>query len=135
MKALEILFLDDDQARHDSFSKGLKRRGIDSELAEIHVAYSIMEAQDELQDNTAFDIAFLDHDLSGRQMVMQREGTGTIVAEHIAAMPQEQQPKLVVVHSFNAIGAQRMMEILQNAGVRCLYIPFGATGFYEVFKW
>lgn len=132
---LKVLFLDDDPERHDAFFKGLKRRGIDAELAEIHVAYSIMDAQNELRDNSAFDIAFLDHDLGGRQMVMQREGTGTIVAEYIAAMPPEQHPRLVVVHSFNAVGAGRMVETLRNAGVRCLQIPFDATGFYDVFKW
>lgn len=135
-KPLKVLFLDDDQQRHDSFTKELKRRGIDAELAEVHFAYSIWDAKEELQTkDEAFDIAFLDHDLSGQQMVMQREGTGTIVAEYIAAMPQEQQPKLVVVHSFNATGAQRMMKILQAAKISCLYIPFDTTGFYDVLKW
>ncbi len=135
MEALKVLFLDDDQERHNSFYKELKRQSIDSRDAEIYPVFGIMDAQDELQANAAFfDIAFLDHDLGGQHMVARREGTGTIVAEYIAAMPKDQQPKLVVVHSFNAMGAQRMMKILQDAKVRCLYIPFDTPGFYEVFK-
>jgi hypothetical protein len=65
-------------------------------------------------------------------MVEEREGTGTIAAEHIAQMPENLRPRLVVCHSYNPHGAQRMMNVFRAASIRCLKIPFGQTEYFQL---
>lgn len=77
--------------------------------------------------STSFDVAYLDHDLSELAASGQpgaEEKTGTHVAEFIAALPAEQRPRLVILHSYNPVGRQRMAGILSAAGVRCQIQPF-----------
>ncbi len=127
-----ILFLDDDAVRHGLFSKSLIGKAAYSVSPTIDVKTTIEALEKSVADKIPFDVAFLDHDLGGRQMVSEREGTGTIVAEYIAAMPNEFKPKIAVIHSFNPEGAQRMARILVDAGIRCAKIPFGSSMFYSV---
>lgn len=116
---MRILFLDDDKERHRRFT--MNRIGMN-----ITQAWSHAEAC-RLLDETVFDVAYLDHDLSelaSAGMPAADEKTGTHVAEHIAAMPPEQRPRAVVIHSFNDYGRKRMAHILHRAGVRVTIEPF-----------
>lgn len=64
----------------------------------------------------------LDHDAGGRD-------TFQPVAYYIAAkwvdMPETQVPK-IVIHSSNPAGAEKLMKILQGAGIMSEYKPFNA---------
>jgi hypothetical protein len=53
------------------------------------------------------------------------EKTGQDVAKYIATLPVDKVPKRIIVHSFNPIGAIRMVEILRDAGIKNIRIaPF-----------
>lgn len=66
-----------------------------------------------------FDLCLLDHDLG--------EGdSGTEVARAIAAMDPDRHPRDVIIHSHNPVGAERMRDILRDAGIRCRIEPFSS---------
>lgn len=121
---MKILFLDDDLDRHSKFTEA-------SNGSEVTFVHGVAQAIEALSTDQ-FDIAFLDHDLDGRVFVEESEGTGTEVAEYIAKMPAENRPRIVIVHSMNPYGAQRMMNILRTAPGRLLawQTPFGTQEFY-----
>ena len=114
---LRVLFLDDDQARHDVFARECP--------ALLIAAHSHAEAVSALSE-AVFDIAFLDRDLGdfGPQGYGKPEATGEDTARYIASMPPERRPALVVVHSWNKQGARRMADTLIDAGVRVRVCPF-----------
>ena len=75
-----------------------------------------------LMDETLFDVAYLDHDLSdlaAAGAAPEEEKTGTHVAEYIAAMDPAKRPQYVIIHSYNDYGRLRMQRILRDAGVSC----------------
>jgi hypothetical protein len=121
---MKILFLDDDLDRHSKFTEA-------SAGSEVTFVHSVAQAVEALTTEQ-FDIAFLDHDLDGRVFVEEVEGTGTQVAEYIAGMPCETRPRIVIVHSMNPYGAQRMMNILRACPGRLMawQTPFGTQEFY-----
>lgn len=115
---LRVLFLDDNPVRHQLFRKWLSN-------ADHCFTY---EECVKLLSLTHYDVASLDHDLSETDEmclpgVNNKARTGTDIAEFIAR--QANRPKLVVVHSFNPIGAQTMCAILSRVGVGALRVPFG----------
>jgi CheY-like chemotaxis protein len=121
-----ILFLDDDPNRRQQFLS-------ESRLTEhdIHFARNYREAV-RLLASHRFDVAFLDHDLAdftadGERLAARddNELTGTDVAKWIAgAMEPASWPGIVVVHSWNPVGARRMADILIDAGLRVRIAPF-----------
>lgn len=119
---MRILFLDDDQERHDAFRKRMPAP------LEIVSVYTVAQAKESLDRNNPFLEAHLDHDLADygpRDMYGYRdEYTGQHVAHYIARMPAEKRPNLVRIHSWNPDGARAMHEILQGAGVRVFRRPF-----------
>jgi CheY-like chemotaxis protein len=105
-----ILVLDDEQYRHDGFA----RRFVGHDVTH---ARTVAEALDALR-GPRFDLAQLDHDLGSG------DGTGRDVAEHIASMPRDLRPRVVVVHSFNPPGARLMVATLKQAGVPSSHKPY-----------
>ena len=105
---MKILILDDDENRHTLFD--LNYRG--HELIHVRTA---AEAIGFLKSET-FDVACLDHDLGGMQMVDSwgTEPTGYDVAKWIAMHP-ERKPKLIYIHSYNPDGARNMHNILPGS--------------------
>lgn len=95
---MKILFLEDDQNR---IAKA-RREFVGDALTVVETAQEAIAAL----DSGNFDLASLDHDLGGTVMAESDENSGYAVAKHIATM--EQQP-FVIVHSFNPVGANRMM--------------------------
>lgn len=63
-----------------------------------------------------YDLVMLDHDLTAKS-------TGREVALHMATM--EDPPPYAIVHSWNPTGAKAIGQILADAGIRHLVLPFG----------
>ena len=123
--SLRVLFLDDDPDRHTEF-----RRTVRDNIEVVYV-WNVQQAKEAL-DGSAFDAAFLDHDLSDFASpdmygYSDAELTGQHVARHIALMPEDKIPD-ITIHSWNPDGAKRMKEILADAGIRCRLKPFTFAG-------
>lgn len=116
---IRIFVLEDDRRRCDWFAKRFKGDVLD-------IACEIDEAKDLLQTRT-YDSIFLDHDLQPEHYGSETrddERTGYAIASFLAARPELQRAATIMVHSFNADGAMRMVEELRRAGRQADYIPF-----------
>lgn len=115
-----ILFLDDDETRHQSFAKATVGHIV------THVR-TVEECKSALLSMDPFDLVSLDHDLGGQTFVSEIDGTGTEVALFIRdELPAEKLPGRFIVHSFNPVGALRMIEYIKDRGVWTRYQPFRA---------
>jgi CheY-like chemotaxis protein len=111
----QILVVEDDKRRVEVFQKELTRWDW------VHVD-SVQGAQDFLQRET-FHLIFLDHDLEFGERVYidpEEEGTGFQLAQWISGDPRLHRIP-VIVHSYNWFGANRIVQLLENA----VYVPFG----------
>lgn len=116
---MKILFLDDDEQRHTYAATALIGHDV------THVR-TVPEALKQLAVG-GFDVAMLDHDLGGQHYAPSNEVSGYAVAQAIEA-GQVKVPR-VVVHSFNAAGATRMVAAIANSGVPVAWAPFGPGAF------
>lgn len=114
---MKILFLDDQQQRHNYFLKRFKGN-------EIYQAFTSLQAIEALKTESPFDRAHLDHDLGGFYLPSD-ESSGYEVAKFISIMEPNLRPEFVIVHSHNPDGAFKMLKVLRDAGVETEYIPFG----------
>lgn len=142
---LRILFLDDDEDRHDKFRAGT----IGHDVAHVRTAVEavkVLDAVDKFQA-APWDLICLDHDLTpGHQLVYLRgqplpglgEGTGYDVADWLRRHT-EVRARLVVLHTFNEHGRTRMYAALRAGGFtgggdrdlgrgRVAACPFGEHG-------
>jgi len=120
---IRIFLLEDDQRRCDWFAKRFKGDHLD-------ISCEIEEAKELLQTRT-YDSIFLDHDLQPEHYgseVPDDERTGYAIASFLAANPELQRAATIMVHSFNADGAMRMVEELRRAGRNADYVPFHFLG-------
>ena len=116
---IRIFLLEDDERRCQWFTKRFKGDHLD-------IAYEVSEAKELLQTQT-YDSIFLDHDLMPEHYGATEaddERTGYAIASFLAAHPELQRAATIMVHSFNADGAMRMVEELRGAGRQAEYIPF-----------
>lgn len=116
---IRVFLLEDDQRRCDWFAKRFKGDVLD-------ISCEIDQAKDLLQTRT-YDSIFLDHDLQPEHYGSETpddERTGYAIASFLAARPELQRAATIMVHSFNADGAMRMVEELRRAGRQADYIPF-----------
>ncbi|MDT7543535.1 MAG: Cyclic-phosphate processing Receiver domain [Acidobacteriota bacterium] len=116
---LSVFLLDDDRLRHDWFARRFSNDQID-------IAVDPAGALELLSTNY-YDAIFLDHDLLPEHYGAQEhddERTGYAVAAWLAARPDLQPSALVIVHTRNADGAMRMVEMLRGAGRQAEYVPF-----------
>jgi hypothetical protein len=116
---IRIFLLEDDQRRCDWFAKRFKGDVLD-------VVCEIDEAKEMLETRT-YDSIFLDHDLQPEHYGAEThddERTGYAIASFLAARPELQRAATIMVHSFNADGAMRMVEELRRAGRNADYVPF-----------
>ncbi len=135
---MKILFLDDDDLRHELFAEQAKSGGHQA----FH-AHSIGEF-DGLVDLHDFDEVWLDHDLNDFQydsltadMYGEGELDGRAAAHTLKNLLPERRPKKVVIHSWNPTGAERMAEILREGGFTDVFIEeFDQTLFFRrLLKW
>ena len=116
---IRIFLLEDDERRCQWFAKRFKGDHLD-------IAQEVSEAKELLQTRT-YDSIFLDHDLMPEHYGATEsddERTGYAIASFLATHPELQRAATIMVHSFNADGAMRMVEELRGAGRQAEYIPF-----------
>jgi CheY-like chemotaxis protein len=116
---MRILFLDDDDLRHEVFAEQAKAGG-----HEAFHARTLGEFMG-LTDGKHFDEVWLDHDLNDFQheskwtdMYGDGEQNGVDAARWLAAQLPEHRPSKVVIHSWNPTGAARMRATLEEAGFK-----------------
>ncbi len=116
---IRIFLLEDDERRCEWFNKRFKGD-------EIDIACEVEEAKELLSTRT-YDSIFLDHDLMPEHYgsdTPDDERTGYAIASFLAERKELQRAATIMVHSFNADGALRMVETLRRAGRQADYIPF-----------
>ena len=116
---LRVFLLEDDERRCDWFARRFKGDDLD-------IACDVETARDLLQTKV-YDSIFLDHDLMPEHYgatTPDDERTGYAIASFLASRPDLQRAATILVHSFNADGAMRMVEELRRAGRHAEYIPF-----------
>ncbi len=116
---IRIFLLEDDERRCDWFNKRFKGD-------EIDIACEVEEAKELLSTKT-YDAIFLDHDLMPEHYgsdTPDDERTGYAIASFLSERKDLQRAATIMVHSFNADGALRMVETLRRAGRQADYIPF-----------
>jgi hypothetical protein len=116
---IRIFLLEDDERRCAWFEKRFKGDT-------LHISCDIDEAKQLLESNT-YDSIFLDHDLMPEHYGSETpddERTGYAIATFLASRPELQRAATIMVHSFNAEGALRMVEELRGSGRQADYVPF-----------
>jgi len=116
---MRIFLLEDDERRCDWFAKRFKGDQLD-------IACDVPQAKELLQTRQ-YDSIFLDHDLMPEHYGSETtddERTGYAIAHFLASRPDLQRAATIMVHSFNADGAMRMVEELRDAGRQAEYVPF-----------
>ena len=116
---IRIFLLEDDERRCDWFAKRFKGDHLD-------IVCEIDEAKELLKSRT-YDSIFLDHDLKPEHYGSSTNDdtrTGYAIAHFLASHPELQRAATIMVHSFNADGAMRMVEELRRAGRHADYVPF-----------
>ena len=116
---IRIFLLEDDERRCAWFEKRFK-----GDM--LHISKEVAEAKQLLEANT-YDSIFLDHDLKPEHYHAEEfddEHTGYAIASFLASRPELQRAATLMVHSFNAEGALRMVEELRRAGRQADYVPF-----------
>lgn len=116
---LRVFLLDDDARRHDWFAKHFRGDRLD-------VASEPRRAIELLSSNS-YDAIFLDHDLLPEHYESDErddERTGYAVASWLAERPDRQTASHIIVHTRNADGALRMVELLRRTGRQAEHVPF-----------
>jgi len=116
---IRVFLLEDDERRCEWFAKRFKGDKLD-------ISCEVSEAK-ELLKTRRYDSIFLDHDLMPQHYGATEnddERTGFAIASFLAANPELQRAATIMVHSFNADGAMRMVEELRGAGRQAEYVPF-----------
>jgi hypothetical protein len=116
---IRVFLLEDDERRCEWFAKRFKGD-------ELDIASDVSHARELLETKT-YDSIFLDHDLIPEHYGATEaddERTGYAIAAFLASRPNLQRSATIMVHSFNADGAIRMVEELRGAGRHAEYIPF-----------
>ena len=114
-----ILIVEDDPTRCAWFEQKLTGRTLD-------VTCDVAEATRWLAERD-YECILLDHDLADEHYFSDEpddEHTGYAVAAWLAAHPDRQRESLIVIHSLNYIGAQRMLDALRDAGRDAEHVPF-----------
>jgi CheY-like chemotaxis protein len=116
---VRVFLLDDDAARHDWFARQFKGDHVD-------VAADAARACELLASNH-YDVVFLDHDLLPEHYYAEEfddERSGYAVARWLADRPACLSDTRIIVHTRNADGALRMVELLRRAGRQAEHVPF-----------
>ncbi len=116
---IRVFLLEDDERRCEWFAKRFKGDHLD-------IVDDVSQARELLETRT-YDSIFLDHDLMPEHYGATEsddERTGYAIASFLAARPDLLRSATIMVHSFNADGAMRMVEELRRAGRQAEYIPF-----------
>ena len=116
---MRILVVEDDESRCAWFQERLADIALD--------LTNNVEQAIEWLTKWDYDVILLDHDLIEDHYfseVRDDERTGYAVAVWLATHPDRQRDAIIIVHSLNFIGADRMLETLREAGREAEHIPF-----------
>lgn len=118
---MKILVLEDSSERNKYFSRVF----LNQELIITNNINSFTELISQLK----FQVIFLDHDLGGHQMVESSNYNTGFTATKLINESKQNDKSLIVIHSFNNIGAKNMYDNLINHEgqvIRALYMstPF-----------
>lgn len=116
-----VLIVEDDEMRCAWFRQKLAAHA-------LNVTCDVRQAVAWLSEHEYLMI-LLDHDLSDEHYlsaVPDDERTGYAVAAWLAAHPDRQRNALIIIHSLNYAGAQRMLDLLHDAGRDAEHVPFHA---------
>ncbi len=114
-----ILIVEDDETRCVWFQEKFAGR-------EMDVTCDVAQAFEWLGERD-YEIILLDHDLMDEHYFSSDpddERTGYAVAAWLAAHPERHRQAVIVIHSLNYFGAQRMLDKLNEAGLAAEHIPF-----------
>lgn len=111
-KCMKILFLDDDERRHELYKKYFDANKNNDDI--LYQTYTAKDTINLLNTESPFDVVQLDHDLGGEVYVTRIEETGYEVALFIETMEVKKLPRTVVIHSYNTSGALRMYTCIYN---------------------
>ena len=114
-----ILIVEDDVMRRSWFHQELPQYERDT-THEVSVAVDWLAERE-------YSLIFLDHDLAEEHYLseMSDDGlTGYTVAEWLAQHPEQQPGAQIIIHSLNYAGAQRMLDVLHDAGRNAEHVPF-----------
>jgi CheY-like chemotaxis protein len=114
-----VLVVEDDETRCAWFRKHLRGRALDV-TCDVRAAIAWLASRD-------YVAILLDHDLADEHYFSNArddERTGYAVARWLAENPTRQRDALIIVHSLNYVGAQRMLGVLRDAGREAEHIPF-----------
>ena len=114
-----VLVVEDDETRCAWFRQHLRGRRLDV-TCDVPTAIGWLAARE-------YVAVLLDHDLADEHYfsnVLDDERTGYAVARWLADNPTRQRDALIIIHSLNYVGAQRMLEVLRGAGREAEHIPF-----------
>lgn len=122
-KRARILLVEDDEGRCAWFRSRFSGRQMDV-TCDVREAIRWLETRD-------YGLIFLDHDLTAHNYEQiafnykeEEDMTGYRVACWLAEHADRQREATIIVHSLNYVGAQRMIQLLQDAGFDAEYIPF-----------
>ena len=116
---IRVFLLDDDVRRHKWFKARFEGDSID-------IAENVTTARDMLS-SASYDAIFLDHDLFPEHYHAEStddENTGYAIALWLSSNPECQRASTIMVHTRNADGAMRMVELLRKSGRAADYVPF-----------
>jgi CheY-like chemotaxis protein len=116
---VRVFLLDDDMLRHEWFARQFKGDRLD-------VAADATRAVEMLASNY-YDLIFLDHDLLPEHYYAETfddERSGYAVARWLAERPDRLAASDIIVHTRNADGALRMVELLRRVGRQAEHVPF-----------
>jgi CheY-like chemotaxis protein len=117
--AERILIVEDDPERCAWFTERFNGLTLD-------VTCDVAEAIRWLNERD-YSMILLDHDLAEEHYLSNEhddERTGYAVAAWLALYPDRQRDATILIHSLNYIGAQRMLEVLNDAGRDAEHVPF-----------
>jgi hypothetical protein len=116
---IRVFLLDDDKRRHKWFMTRFEGDSLD--IAET------VETAREILSTGSYDAIFLDHDLFPEHYHAEStddENTGYAIAMWLSENPEIQRAATIMVHTRNADGAMRMVELLRKSGRSADYVPF-----------
>lgn len=114
-----VLIVEDDPARCAWFARKFAGRRMDV-TCDTSQAIEWLGGRD-------YSVILLDHDLAEEHYFSDErddERTGYAVAAWLAAHPDRQRDALIVIHSLNYAGAERMLNALRDAGRDAEHVPF-----------
>lgn len=121
----KLLFLDDDPHRHALFSNFFAK----NDHVQIDHVTTCDEACEALEA-VKYDVAYLDHDLSVKDNYCEpgsitHAKTGSDVAKYIVEnLSSANIPTLIIIHSFNPVGAKYMQDLFNDKDIKNIWRPF-----------